>query len=607
MFIHIFYKSEFIRSLSLKNSIQQKNIGRNKDSDISLHYDEIVSSKHALLEIKKDQIKVIDLNSKNGTYIAGKKINKTTVPLETSIFIGNSKIILSSYPYEKVKKTVLVDAKLLKSITKEDKLFDSEKALKFLYNLEIKLSDIKNEADFLDTLFNALDRQYHADRITFFEINSNDKNPVLQKSLIRKQTYASSSFSSSVINEVITKQQAVFLNNLSNQTDNIKSSIKQIGINSIIVCPLIIKGTLVAILQLEFFENSTFTEQDFYTLCILSQLISSTYKNNKIINEIQRENNIYQQQLSHDTQIIGEHETTKKLKKNIKDVASTDTTVLITGESGTGKELVAKSIHYQSLRKNRPFIAINCASIPEHLIESEFFGHLKGAFTGALNKRIGKFETANHGTIFLDEIGDMNLNLQTKLLRFLELGEIQPIGSNKTSFVDVRIIAATNKELKQAVKENLFRKDLYYRLAVFNINCPRLSERHNDIIKLSKYFLQKYSLSMNKNIIEISKEAKKLLLTYSWPGNIRELKNTIERACVLGEGNTLLPEFLPPELFDTDSLNKNPQHPSSNSSISLEDLEKNYILQVLKDNNNNKAKAAEILGISRKTLYSKIT
>jgi len=603
MFIHIFYKSEFIKSISLNNSISEQSIGRSKNSDISLYYDDMVSSNHALLKITDSYIELKDLNSKNGIYLDKKKIKKSIITLETSFFIGNSKIIISCYPYESIKKTVIVDKKLLKSIIKEDVLLDSKKTLKFLYNLNLQLSSITDEIDFLNKLFNSLNKQYHVDRITFFEISSFDKKSNLIKSWVKKESYASSSFSVSVINEVITQHKAVFLNNLSSKSDNIKSSIKQIGVNSIIACPLMREDNLVAILQLEFFENNNFLEEDFYTLCVLSQLISSFYKNSKIINEIKHENHIYREQLRNNIEIIGEHKSIRELKKNIKDVASTNTTVLVTGESGTGKELVAKSIHYQGLRKNKPFIIINCASIPEHLIESEFFGHLKGSFTGALNKRIGKFEAANHGTVFLDEIGDMSLNLQTKLLRFLELGEIQPVGANKTTFVDVRVIAATNKNLKQAVKDGSFRKDLYYRLAVFNIYCSGLNERHNDIIHLSKYFLRKYSFTMNKNITEISPDAKKLLLAYHWPGNIRELKNIIERACVLGYGEILLPDFLPADILEDNFLNHNINF-SKNQS--LEDIEKSYILQVLKENDNNKVKTAEILGISRKTLYSKL-
>src|SRR5579883_3114745 len=220
-------------------------------------------------------------------------------------------------------------------------------------------------------------------------------------------------------------------------------------------------------------------------------------------------------------------------------VAPTDATVLIGGETGTGKELIARAIHMQSARRHRPFVKVNCASIPAELLESELFGHEKGSFTGAIAQRIGRFETANGGTLFLDEIGELPLHLQTKLLRALQEQEFERVGGTRTIQVDVRIVAATNRDLKTMVEENKFRADLYYRLAVFPLNVPALRERSEDIPLLTRYFVQKHARRMARNIESIPAEALHALTSYDWPGNIRELQNVIERSVVLSRGPKL--------------------------------------------------------------------
>lgn len=287
----------------------------------------------------------------------------------------------------------------------------------------------------------------------------------------------------------------------------------------------------------------------------------------------------------------------------IQKVAKTTTTTLITGESGTGKEVVAKAIHMNSNRAEKPFIPVNCGAIPESLIESEFFGYAKGAFTGANpNGKIGFFEQANGGTIFLDEIGDMPLSLQVKLLRVLQEKTITPIGSNKIKEVDVRIITATNRNLEELVKENRFREDLYYRLNVFPIYIPPLRERPTDIVELATYFIEKYSQLFNTPSKLISNEVKEFFLTYSWPGNIRELKNIIEYAInVIDEKeNIIFLKHLPPKLANSFE---------DKQIKTLAELEKEAIKNLLKkfgESSKDKVKIAKTLDISLATLYRKI-
>ena len=282
----------------------------------------------------------------------------------------------------------------------------------------------------------------------------------------------------------------------------------------------------------------------------------------------------------------------------IRKVAPTDSPVFIQGESGTGKELVANTVWHYSKRKDRPFIALNCASLSESLIESEIFGHEKGSFTGAFQLKHGLVEVADRGTLFLDEIGEMPIGLQAKLLRFLDSGEFRRVGGNKALTVDVRLITATNKDLPAMIKKGTFREDLYYRLNVINITLPPLRERKEDIPELARHFLAKYAKKLSKTITEISPDARELLAGNHWPGNVRELENVIERAVILCEAETLdAGDLSLPAQAIVSELGTNP---------SLEEMEKNYILRVLKEANGNQSKASQLLGIDRKTLYLKL-
>jgi DNA-binding NtrC family response regulator len=295
--------------------------------------------------------------------------------------------------------------------------------------------------------------------------------------------------------------------------------------------------------------------------------------------------------------LIGESEEMSKIFELINTVAPTDTTVMIRGESGTGKELVAKAIHLNSTRKYFPIITVNCGAIAESLLESEFFGHEKGAFTGANYRRKGKFEMANGGTIFLDEIGTISLKMQVELLRIIETKKFTRVGGNDTIKSDFRVIAATNEALEELVKAGKFREDLYYRLNVFSIFIPPLRERRKDIAPLAYHFLGKFSSAMNKNVTKISDAAMNFLYEYEWRGNVRELENAIERAVVVGKGDTIKLEDLP-------FYSKNTADPELST---LSEIEKKYIEKTLLQNKWNINKCANILGIERATLYNKIT
>jgi two-component system response regulator HydG len=299
----------------------------------------------------------------------------------------------------------------------------------------------------------------------------------------------------------------------------------------------------------------------------------------------------------------------KKLLEMMSMVAPSEATVLITGDSGTGKELIARSLHFNSLRKDKPLVVVNCAAITETLLESELFGHEKGSFTGADKRREGRFMQADRGTIFLDEIGETSSTMQAKLLRVLQEKEIQRVGGEETLKVDVRIIAATNRDLEKEVAEGKFREDLFYRLNVMTLVVPSLRERRDDIPLLAQHFLKKFADKNRKTIKGFVPLAMDMFVNYDWPGNVRELENAIERAVILATGEHIteaqLPLNITEQYADVEKLSRSATQ-ILDGTHSLEDIEKEAILAALSASNGNKAEAARRLGITRKTLHNKL-
>lgn len=329
----------------------------------------------------------------------------------------------------------------------------------------------------------------------------------------------------------------------------------------------------------------------------ISQLNSLIKENEFLLNKLQQKYDF--------TNIIGKTDIIKQLFSLVQDVASTNTTVLIRGESGTGKELIANAIHYNSMRMKRPFVKVNCGVLAESLLESELFGHMRGSFTGAIKDKVGRFELANGGTLFLDEIGDISLNMQLKLLRVIQEGEFERVGGTETIKVDVRIIAATNKNLEEAMDKGEFRQDLFYRLNVIPVLVPPLRERREDVKYLVHHFIEKFNKIYGKNIREISPKVMSVLKNYDYPGNIRELENLIERIVVLNKSNIIEITDLPPVMlagndFSTDADMEN------GLVAAVEAYEKKLILEALERNAFNKVQTAKELFINRSTFMSKL-
>lgn len=407
------------------------------------------------------------------------------------------------------------------------------------------------------------------------------------------------------------KSEPIFLNRTGSRKKEETSKV------SFICVPIKIKNEILGVLSVDkHFDRTAKFEEDIRLLKIIASLFAINIKLNSYF-ESEMMSLIQERELLRDQlkdkykleNIIGQSERMQQIFETVHRIAKTQATVLLLGESGTGKELIAKSIHFLSDRSNKPFIKVNCAAIPEGLIESELFGHEKGAFTGANQLRRGKFELADKGTIFLDEIGELSLSLQAKLLRVLQEREFERVGSEKTIKVDVRVIAATNRNLEELVSKGEFREDLYFRLNVIPIYIPPLRERKEDILLLIEHFVEKFNKSYGKNI-KFSEKALSLLINYNWPGNVRELENTVERLILMANKDTIGVEELPANI-------KAPK-PSTLRDLSnialqegglpalIEKIERENIKKALDITNGNRKKAAYLLGISERQINYKI-
>ncbi|MBS3764066.1 MAG: sigma-54-dependent Fis family transcriptional regulator, partial [Planctomycetes bacterium] len=355
-------------------------------------------------------------------------------------------------------------------------------------------------------------------------------------------------------------------------------------------------------------RKDRYQRSDLQYLCSVAAQVAVAMENIRAYEDVADRARSLESEVEGQYNLVGQSPEIKEVFEFIRKAAPTDAGVLICGESGTGKELVARAIHYNSKRGDGPFEAVNCAAMSQTLIESELFGHLKGSFTGAVNDRPGRFELAHEGTIFLDEIGALPLECQTKLLRVLEMGTLRRVGDVKDRKVDVRVIAATNEDLDKAKEEGSFREDLFYRLDVLRADLPTLRDRGDDIELLAQHFLREFSEKTGRTIRGFDPEVLNVFRDYRWPGNVRELKNVVERMVIMCEDDVLGPDLLPAELRGRQAV-AIPQPGGEKMPEALEslgELEKNYIKEVLRKTDGNKKKTAEILGIDRSTLYAKL-
>ena len=367
--------------------------------------------------------------------------------------------------------------------------------------------------------------------------------------------------------------------------------------HSIACAPMKVNDKTIGVVEIiDKADGSAITEEDIKMLSVFAELAAVAIGNAKEIADVKKEVIDLKEELGAKYEIVGDSKALSQAISDAFKVANSTVTTLIVGESGTGKELLARLIHRAGIRKDKPMIVLNCAALPEPLLEDELFGHEKGAYTGAVGQKIGKFELADGGTIFLDEIAEMSPSMQAKLLRVLQEGCFYRVGGNKSVFVDVRVIAATNKKIEEEVHAGRFREDLYYRLNVVQIHVPPLRERREDIPVLARHFVDIFMQERGLPRLGISKKAMEKMVQYDWPGNVREMRNALERAVVMGNGVEILPEELPIPVL-------RPGHPGMRVGLTLEEamnsFKKEFIILNLKHTGGNRAKAAKILGIQR--------
>lgn len=591
-------------------------IGRRHTNDVFL-MDESVSRDHAkIIALKDGGYEIHDVGAKHPTTVNGKIVSSHRLRNGDILGLGDSILIFKSeeppstaqvefLATEDMSQETLEVASLNAKKTSVFSVDDSDlqslqkdhQRLLLLYEVGKAISlHLEDSYHMMDEILSIALRTLDAERgfIAMVDENTGD----LTCELVRDNTGDLESekleVSRTIIHKVLKDGVSILTANAlkDSQFRDVKS-VKEYSIRSAVCAPLLFQDEVMGVVYLDNRVSAgSFSEDDMMFLTALCHQAGIGLRNAWLHRQVVQENIRLEKALRPKFQVVGQSEKMQKVFAAIKKVAPTELTVLIQGDTGTGKELVAQAIHSLSPRRDQPFIPVNCAAMPKELIESELFGHEKGAFTHAVSTRQGKFELADGGTIFLDEIGDMSLDMQAKVLRTLEEREFQRIGGSKNINVDVRVIAATNRDLGKHVEAGEFREDLYYRLNVVLLNLPTLRERKEDIIPLAENF-------MAGRVKNISSSAEKLLLAYDWPGNVRELKNCIERAVILGDGEVIQAEDLPLHIRKGGKIIPSPLG-------RLENMEEDHIIRVLRYTKWNKSDAAKILGVTRQTLDNKI-
>lgn len=591
-------------------------LGRRSSHDVYL-MDMGVSRDHAEIRALEDGgYEINDLGAKQPTRVNGKIISRHRLKDGDEIMLGDSVLIFKSegasyadhVEFRSIEDMTLdtmevasLDAKktVLFSVNDLDlvSLQKDHQRLMILYEFgQAANLYLEDPYQLLEEILNAAFRTLDAERGFIALVDDDTKE--LTCECVRDETSdqvpEKLEVSRTIIHKVLKEGISILtVNALKDRQFMDAKSVQEYNIRSALCAPLHFREEVIGVVYLENRASvGSFSEDDLTFLTALCHQAGIAMGNANLHRQVVQENIRLGDALKPKFQILGDSEGMKKAFTTMKKVAPSDITVLILGETGTGKELAAQALHTLSPRKGHPFITVNCAAIPKELIESELFGHEKGAFTGAISTREGKFQLAHSGTIFLDEIADMSVETQAKVLRVLEEREFERVGGTKTIKVDVRVIAATNKDLKKAMEEGTFREDLYYRLDVVSLKLPPLRERKKDIIPLAEYFTAGKAK-------KISSKAKQFLKSYDWPGNVRELKNTIERAVILGDGEIIQPEDLPHNIRKGGDVIPPPLE-------SLDHIEGDHIIRVLRNTNWNKSEAVRILGITRQTLDNKI-
>ncbi|HEX8890503.1 MAG TPA: sigma 54-interacting transcriptional regulator [Pyrinomonadaceae bacterium] len=590
----------------------ENTIGRESANRICLS-DPSVSRRHSIIKREGELFKIRDLDSLNGTFV-------NDVPVKERYLEHGDRLRIGDYSFSFLLRegdppsgssTVLLEEDPITTgvntlqVRIEDAFHLMARDLSALMKISTTINSVRGldalQRRILELIFEVVPAERGAILLTDGD-NFNEFSSIFgldRREGPNRAVHVSHTITQRVLNEGIS-----FLSNEVQQSENLTTAESLISskIQALLCVPIMLFDKPLGVIFLYSSDPvARFDKDQLQLVTAIAGIAAVALENARHIEWLESENQRLQDDIQIEHNMIGESQRMREVYQFIARVAPTTSTVLITGESGTGKELIARAIHLNSPRKNKSFVAVNCAALTETLLESELFGHEKGAFTGAIAQKKGKLEIADGGTLFLDEVGEMPLQLQAKLLRVLQEREFERVGGTRTLHVDIRLIAATNKDLEEAIRQGTFRQDLYYRLNVVLLSMPPLRERRDDIPLLANYFVQRYSDKCNRKVRGISTEARARLTNYDWPGNVRELENAIERAVVLGTTDMLLPEDLPEAALETALPVTGVGVANYHEAVT--EAKRQLILKAMEQAGGNYTEAAKLLGVHPNYLH----
>src|SRR5215218_8375702 len=544
-------------------------VGRDS-TNVARLADSLLSRRHCRIERAGDRLVLTDLESLNGTFVNGRPVREHALAHGDRVAVGESCFVFLSEESEptpgpsnpvtlsdrdmQAHSTVRLkadEARYLRPPAEEETFAGIARDLALLVRVSTSVNSVRETSELQRELLRLVFEAVPAERGAILLVGD-DGRIVSELGLDRAGDVTRAvEVSRTVVRQVVEEGTAVLGADLIEGGLGTSESLRAARLSSLLCAPLVLYGRALGAVYLTAADPAThFDEGHLQLVTVICSIAAVAFNNARHVEQLESENDLLRAESSVEHGMVGESAAVKRVYQFIARVAPADTTVLVRGESGTGKELAARALHQISPRRDRAFVAINCAALTETLLESELFGHERGAFTGALAQKKGKLEVADGGTLFLDEVGEMPATLQAKLLRVLQEREFERVGGTRTIRVDVRVVAATNRDLEEAVKAGAFRQDLYYRLNVVSFEMPPLRERREDIPLLASYFVSKYAAKFKRRVTGLSPEARACLAAYDWPGNVRELENAVERAVVLGSTDRVLPEDLPETVLD---------------------------------------------------------
>lgn len=577
-------------------------IGRGLDCDIVLS-DPLASRVHAIVQFSDGLWWIRDSTSRNGTFLNGQKIDEARLATDCRVKIGSTEFIYceqldpnSEAARQEHTQTVIRDRIVTEGMPNDmgfSLLQDNERNQDFLtlHQLSVRLLGCSDPDEVIRVSLDLLHHRTHSSVVGFLWVS--DDGQLKPKLVIPEDSAGKVRLSDSLTEMVCRQGKAVWIDNQPTTTANTES-LRPFA--DALCIPLVHEGKTLGAIHL-YLEQGRFRQSDFEVSLLLANILTVALVRSRQEAMLRADNRRLSDKAAIFDELIGQSKPMLELKSKISRVARATGCVLVRGESGSGKELVARAIHRASTRSDRPMLSVNCAAIPRDLMESQLFGHKKGSFTGAETDHVGWFQQAHTGTLFLDEVGELTLEGQAKLLRILEGHPFLPVGSTKEVTVDVRVIAATNRDLREFVGAHKFREDLYYRLSVFELYIPPLRDRGSDIDLLAEFFLNHFRKQHGRTNLLVAPDTREKLLSYQWPGNVRQLRNVLDSAVVMCEGNTILPDDL--GLRDASGGKEL-------ESLRLDFWERKLIQEALNRTDGNVPDAAKLLGLGRATLYRKI-